>query len=73
MATLTAKARRAMPASSFAIPGKNGKPDAYPIPDAAHARDALARVAQNGTPAEQAQVRRAVARKFPGMKLRKSI
>ena len=57
---LTSKARSHLKASSFALPGGR-----YPIPDKAHARNALARVAQNGTPEEQAKVKRAVARKFP--------
>ena len=61
MAKLTTKARKSLPKTSFAIPEKK----AYPIPDAAHARNALARVAQNGTPAEKAKVRKAVAKKFP--------
>ncbi len=43
MATLTAKARKAIPSSKFALPGKNGKPGKYPVENPAHARDALAR------------------------------
>lgn len=62
MAKLTASGRKHMKASSFALPGKR-----YPIPDLAHARNALARVAQNGTPAEKAKVRAAVHRKFPSI------
>lgn len=65
MATLTAKGRKRMKASSFALPGKRK----YPISDASHARNALARVAQHGTPAEKAKVRRAVKRKFPSMQV----
>jgi len=72
MARLTSAARRRMPSSSFALPGKGtgkgGKgPGSYPIPDASHARNALARVAQHGTSAEKAAVRRKVAAKFPGI------
>ena len=63
MAKLTAKKRNALSKSSFAEPAKR----AYPIEDKAHARDALARVAQHGTPAEKKQVRAAVARKYPGI------
>jgi hypothetical protein len=37
----------------------------YPIPDKSHARNALARVSQHGTPAERSKVRGAVHRKFP--------
>jgi len=39
----------------------------YPIPDQAHARNALARVAQNGTPAEQKKVKAAVKKRFPSI------
>ena len=60
---LTTADRNALPAKSFALPGGR-----YPIPDKNHARNALARVAQNGTPAEKATVRRKVAAKFPGIK-----
>ena len=60
MATLTAKKRNALPKSSFALSGGR-----YPIHDAAHARNALARVAQHGTPREQAIVRAAVKRRYP--------
>lgn len=35
----------------------------YPIPDLAHARNALARVAQNGTAEEQKKVRAAVEKR----------
>jgi hypothetical protein len=40
----------------------------YPIEDAAHARNALARVSQFGSPAEKEKVRNAVHRKFPEIK-----
>lgn len=59
MATLSTAKRKKLPTGDFALPGHR-----YPIPDAAHARNALARVAQHGTPAEQAKVRVAVRRKF---------
>jgi hypothetical protein len=65
MAKLTTAQRKRLKESSFAIPGERK----YPIPDASHARDALARVAANGTPAEKAKVRAAVKRKFPGIKV----
>jgi hypothetical protein len=60
MAKLTTKARKALPAADFAIPGKR----AYPLNDASHARNALAR-ASNKSPAIKAKVRAAVKRKFP--------
>ncbi|ACI52213.1 hypothetical protein Gdia_2468 [Gluconacetobacter diazotrophicus PA1 5] len=62
MANLTTRQRNAMPARDFA-----GADRSYPIPDKSHARNALARVAQHGTPAECAEVRRAVHRKFPSI------
>ena len=67
MSTLTAWKRHRLPAATFAIPSKRPGPGSYPIPDEAHARNALARVAQYGTPAEQAKVRRAVHAKYPGI------
>ena len=60
MAKLTAAARRRLPKSSFALPGGR-----YPIEDASHARNALSRVSQHGTPDEKARVRAAVHRRFP--------
>ena len=72
MAILSSKKRQSLPKSSFALPGKGEGPSgkgsgSYPIPDASHARNALSRVAQNGTPAEKATVRAKVAKKFPNI------
>lgn len=64
MAELSSKKRNAMKDSTFAIPSKR----AYPLNDISHARNALARVAANGTPAEQKQVKAAVYRKYPSLK-----
>lgn len=64
MAKLTYGARKALPGSAFAIDGNKRK---YPIHDKSHARNALARVSQHGTPAEKSKVRAAVKRKFPGI------
>lgn len=61
MAKLTAKARKSIPTSQFAEPGRR----AYPIEDASHARNALSRVSQNGSPSEKKQVRAAVHSKYP--------
>ena len=61
------KNRNRMKNSTFALP----KERKYPIPDASHARNALARVAQNGTPSEKRRVRAAVHRKFPSIKISK--
>lgn len=63
-ATLTAKSRKKLPSSAFAIP-----PDKYPIHDEAHARNALARVAQHGSDEEKAKVRAAVKRRYPNIGL----
>lgn len=68
MAPLTAKARDKLPASKFAIPNAKDGP-AYPIDTEARGRAALARVAANGSPAEQAKVRAAVRKRYPRMKV----
>jgi hypothetical protein len=60
--------RKKLSTKSFALPGKRK----YPIPDKAHARNALARVAQNGTPAERKTVRAAVKKRFPSIGTKKS-
>jgi hypothetical protein len=62
MAKLTTKARNALPTKAFAGPNRS-----YPIENASHARNALARVSQFGSPALKAQVRTKVTRKFPGI------
>ena len=49
---------------SFALPDERK----YPIPDIEHARNALARVAQNGTAEEQNKVRAAVEKRYPSLK-----
>jgi hypothetical protein len=72
MAKLTTKARKALPSSSFALPGKGEGPSgkgsgSYPIPDASHARNALSRVAQHGSSAQKAKVRAKVHAKFPNI------
>ena len=60
---LSTKQRKKLSKKEFALPGKRK----YPIPDKAHARNALARVAQYGTPAEQRKVKAAVKRRFPSV------
>lgn len=72
MGKLNAAKRRALPASDFALPGKGKGPEgkgsgSYPIPDASHARNALARVSGNGTPAEKKAVRAKVDAKYPAL------
>ena len=58
------KNRKNLKKSSFALPEQ----EKYPIPDLEHARNALARVAQHGTAAEQKKVRAAVVKKYPSLK-----
>ena len=65
MAKLTLKQRKALPSKSFVFPGKKPGGGSYPIPDASHARNALARVSAFGNPAEKAKVRAKVKAKFP--------
>lgn len=60
---LSTKDRKKLGKKSFALPGKRK----YPIPDKSHARNALARVAQNGTKEEQKKVKAAVRKKFPSI------
>ena len=62
MGVLTTKARDNLPAKDFA-----GAPGHYPIENESHARNALARVSQYGTPALKAKVRAAVHRKYPNI------
>jgi hypothetical protein len=62
MARLTTQQRKALPSKDFAL-GKGH----YPINDANHARNALARISEYGSPSEQATVREKVHAKFPGM------
>lgn len=57
---MTAAKRNSLPKSDFALPGER-----YPINDPSHARNALSRVSQNGSPSEQSRVRGAVHRKYP--------
>ena len=63
MAKLTAKKRKTLPKTSFALPGKRK----YPVDTKARARNALARVAQHGTPAEKKAVRSKVKRRYPSI------
>ena len=66
MAKLTTKGRKRIKPKNFALP--KGR---YPIHDISHARNALARVAQHGTPSEKKRVRAAVYRKYPSLKKKK--
>ncbi len=66
MAKLTSKGRAALPTSAFAGPGRS-----YPIQNASHARNALARASGNASPALQAKIKAKVRAKFPGIKVGK--
>jgi len=63
MPKLSKAARKKIPAAEFALPGRR-----YPIEDKAHARNALSRVSQKGTPAEKAAVRRKVGLAYPDLR-----
>ncbi len=65
-AQLTARRRRALPDSAFALGDRR-----YPIHSVGHARAALAMVAAHGSPDEKAKVRRAVARRYPQIAIAK--
>lgn len=64
MAAKLSEAERArLPDSAFALPGRR-----YPIHDLAHAKNALARVSQFGTPEEKEIVRRKVFERYPQLR-----
>jgi len=63
-AVLTQAKREDIPKKQFALPKEEG----YPIHDLAHARNALARVSQHGSPAERATVRKKVYARYPELK-----
>jgi hypothetical protein len=71
MAELTPGKRAKISKKEFAIKTKAKTAEQkkesgnYPIPDKPHARNALARVSQHGTPAEKAKVKAAVKAKYP--------
>lgn len=64
---LTSKERNHLGKKEFAEPGKR----AYPIEDKSHARNALARVSEFGSPALKAEVRAKVEKKYPSIDARK--
>ena len=68
-AELTTEGRDQIKKKNFAIP----KGRRYPIHDEEHARNALARVGQHGTPGEKSQVYAAVTKKYPGLSARSSV
>jgi hypothetical protein len=68
LAELQAGQREEIKEKHFAIP-----PDRYPIHDVAHARNALVRVRQHGTPAEKSKVYAAVSKKYPALATRSEV
>jgi hypothetical protein len=62
MARLSIKQRKQIPAQDFAGPDRS-----YPIEDPSHARNALSRVSQFGSPALKAKVRAKVHAKYPSI------
>ena len=63
MAKLSTRQRRRLPPKDFAGPGES-----YPDEDKGHARNALARVSEFGSPSLKARVRAKVHAKYPGIK-----
>jgi hypothetical protein len=64
MAKLTAAGRKKIAPSNFALPGGR-----YPIHDASHARNALARASQHASSSEQATIKAKVRAKYPGIQV----
>ena len=74
---LSTSTREHLSKKEFAEPGHKTKSNpaghgAYPIPDKSHARNALARVSQFGSPSEKAEVRAKVHAKYPDIGEEKS-
>lgn len=67
MAKITYAKRKALPKDEFVFPAKR----AYPIDTIGRARNALARVAQNGSPEEIKKVKAAVHKKYPSIDQKK--
>jgi hypothetical protein len=70
---LTADKRRKLPAASFALPNKNpsvpGAKGDYPDDTPGRARAALGRAKTNASPAQQAIIKKNVAKKYPTIKV----
>jgi hypothetical protein len=66
---LSGEEREELSGGEFVFP----KERRYPIHDEAHARNALARVAQHGSPDEQAKVKAAVRKKYPSIEVGESL
>lgn len=78
--SMSQERREDLPSKAFAVPESKAKKigveseiqgeakGKYPIPDLKHARNALARVSQFGTPAEREAVRKKVYSKYPELR-----
>lgn len=64
MSKLTPRGRAHIKAKNFALPGRR-----YPIEDIKHARNAIARVHQVGTPAEIKKVESRVHSRYPSIEI----
>lgn len=64
MAKLNAASRAKISSGDFAGPARS-----YPIPDKSHARNALARAAQNATPALKNRITAKVRDRFPSIEV----
>lgn len=62
MARLSYRKRQKLSTKSFALPGRR-----FPIDTENRARNALARVAQFGSPQEKTVVRKKVSARYPGI------
>lgn len=71
-AELQAGQREDIKSKNFAVHPKGDEPK-YPIHDASHARNALTRVRQFGTPSEKAQVFAAITKKYPALATRSDV
>jgi len=69
---LSAQMRGQIKAKNFAVRPRGGEPK-YPLPDLEHARNALTRVRQYGTPGEKAQVYKAVTDRYPALATRSGV
>lgn len=66
--TLNAASRKRISKNKFGIPEKAPGSGSYPMPDIQHARNALSRVAQHGSPEEKKRVRAKAHELYPSLK-----
>ena len=61
---LTTSERNSLSDDDFALPGRQ-----YPIENEAHARNALARISQFGSPEEREQVKAKIRKRYPNIEI----